>query len=71
MRDYSELSINVSYSFQSVIMVHSTEPWMKPKVFMAFCEAFPAQVSMTKEIQKKITHGIHIKCMQIPGIPFQ
>lgn len=48
MRDYSELSINVSYSFQSVIMVHSTEPWMKPKVFMAFCEAFPVQVSMTK-----------------------
>lgn len=59
-------------SSSAIIRVHLTEPWMKARMFMVFCEAFPAKVSMMKEIQKKIMYGIHIRIyMQIPRIPFQ
>lgn len=59
-------------SSSAIIRVHSTEPWMKARMFMAFCEDFPAKVKMMKEIQMKIMHGIKVKIyMQIPGIPFQ
>ena len=59
-------------SSSAIIKVHSTEPWMKARMFMVFCEDFPAKVRIIKEIQKKIIQGLKVKVhIEIPGISFQ
>lgn len=62
----------MSATSSSAIKVHSTAPWMKARMFLVFCEDFPAKVRIIKEIQKKIMQGIKVKIhREIPGISFQ